>query len=188
VALSPAGRLAAILFAGTMLAILGTQLVILRDQRAIALDQRAVADRQLRVLEPLVRQSRPLVRSVRRGLPQVRADARRADQLVRATTPLVGALQDLPLDRVLRSGAVVLEQVRSTRLIPRMLIAARDAHDGVRIARRVFATQRTALELQRQQLAVARRTLVVAEATGRHAASLDRKLGGEVAVPAVRRR
>lgn len=155
----PRGAWAAItVFGLLMLAVLAVQVVLIRDQRAIAKDQRALAERQLRIVGPLADDTRPLARDVRRDLPHTRAIADRADRLARAATPVVQELDGAQLQRAI---------VATGRLADTLL---RDGGPD--------ALAREALALQRRQLAVAEDTLTVARDAARHAANLDRKLGG----------
>jgi hypothetical protein len=188
------------------LLLLGTlvgQFLLIRDQRALTADQRAIAVRQLHSLDPLLRRARPLVSGLVHDLPRTRASARRADRLVRtalpvvsgldpadltqaatATSQLAGTLQQRGrLERLLRSTITVLGSVRRTHLVARSSAAARLVPRLLSAQREALALQRRTFELQRQTLDLTRQLLAVSQDTGRHAASLDRKLGGELRQP-----
>jgi hypothetical protein len=144
----------------------------------------------------LTRSATPLVRELDdAGLPEATRKAGTVfDALLTGDLPRTLAAVDEAattlndrdrLSRLLRSTITVLGTVRTTGLVQR-------AADATRVVARLDRTQDRALdiltetlELQRQALAVTRQTLAVARRTEGHAASLDRKLGGQL--PAVSR-
>lgn len=185
-------------FALLLLGSLGTQLAVIHQQRDITRQQRELAARQLELFAPLARSTRPLVEDLdRAGLPRtsrdvgrftrelLRADPLRALQTVADAAVTLNA--EARLERLLRSSITVLGTVRSTRLVDKAARASdvvvrldRTQTRALALLRRSTDFQRQALDLNRATLDTARQTLDTARRTEGHAASLDRKFGGEL--------
>lgn len=208
VTLPPGTTVAVVLFALALLGTLAGQLVIVQQQRDIARQQRALAERQLRDLRPAIRDARPALRRLvplaaqlrSARLPDTARDARAlAEGLLEAGGPealrqagiAAGTLNDeARLERLVRSAITVLGGIRTTDLVDRAARASRAAirldrtqDEALRILRSALRLQREGVALARGTLTTARETLDVARRTEGHAASLDRKLGGELPAP-----
>lgn len=191
------------LFGLLMLGSLAAQLYTVRQQRIIQINQERVAKELNRQALPLLRATRPLIEDAAGRRDEVRAAARRADDLVRETAPLVerldqagapaaiaeggrlaaalrragapGAIaQTGNLAAALARGNRLVELTDRTDRVLRELEQAQTIDD----VRRVAGIAAELLSLQRRALAVQRETLAVQKEALVHIRSLDRKTGG----------
>lgn len=182
-------------FGVVMVAVLGVQLALIEDQRSTTDAQLRTAVRQAARSIPLMEQVRPLADDARRARPALRRLGKDAGVLLedlRSADPAT-ALEairrlasdvlrsDLPeaLDDVTRMTAelrrrdTVAKATEAAELAPRI---ERQLRKSVRVQEKLLATQIEALR-------VVQETRDIARDTGRHAESLDRKLGGTTAGP-----
>lgn len=174
-----------------LLLLLGSQVGLLAEQRRLIANQlelqRALTERSVPVLDA----ARPLVEDLGEDRRDLLARARRADRLVRETTPLVR--ETTPLVRDLRAArlpeaAEATRDLASAALTGDRLARALDATlaalseerrlDLARDADRAAELTPTLVELQRQALDVQRQTLTIQREALERIRSLDNKTGG----------
>src|SRR5215208_1941147 len=165
-----------------------------RDARP-ALRQAGPALRDARrVLRPLGRSSADLAVAARQVAPLLRSSR----SLAAATIPLVQALNESQLPRVVAGADVLLgtllyrqrlahlmdtsqgliEQIEATQLIDRASHSAALAPTIVKLQRRLLKVQKATLTAQRRALDVQTQTLIVQRQALSAIESIDRKTGG----------
>jgi hypothetical protein len=180
---------------------LALQLRAIEAQREIVEDQRAIAQRQIAESLPLIRDGRLLADEAVGSLPQIAAIGRRSDRLTREATPLVEELRAARLEEVVRAVgalsrglleadaqgatrqlgaalpdlAALVREVRARDLVRRSAVAA----DAVLDVRRIAAET---LAVQREALAVLRRSEGVQDQARQHVRNIDRRTGGGTAL------
>jgi hypothetical protein len=167
-----------------MLGFLGLQVFLLTEQRRLIANQlelqRALTERSVPVLDA----ARPLVDDLREDRQDLLARARRADRLVRETTPLVRDLRAAELPEAARASrelaAAALTDDRLARTLDATLAALVEQRrlGLLRDADRAAELTPTLVELQRQALDVQRQTLVIQREALERIRSLDNKTGG----------
>jgi hypothetical protein len=219
---------AGLIGAGVMLVLLVVGItiliVILQDSRnhiraqdaktAVLLKSLRAATPTARQVPPLIGETRPVVRALGRAIgpanralgatahATVRLPAlvRTTETLTRFGVPVLAALGQVDLARVLRAGGTVAEsvlqrdrlvaaldsanevltQVRDENLVP---VAAEAARQTPRLTRRVLRVQIETLRIQKRSLRTQLQTLDIQRQALTHIESIDRKTGGTVPPP-----
>jgi hypothetical protein len=164
-------------------------LAMLAGQLALLVEQRRLIDHQNKVATTQAVRARPALRTLDTLLGDSPRGALRAAQRAgSALDGIQGLLEQLRRTGLVRVTADSLPQVvdatrRTVRLLAGLAPVLRQSlsvqERSLTVAEQSLALQGHALASQRRLVALAQQTLSVAQATLGHAASIDRKTGGQ---------